>query len=156
MATKLIGGQSPTPEKKKRTPRASDAAMKPLAKVFLDSNPELDGKEYPIYSGRVTQKGFLLLDCREFTVLFPAGIEVATTLLDDILPKLNNKKANQLVAVLMRGNRFGAVIGTSDESQVYYCFDSEEETFFTTTEKPAKNGKTEKKLSLEDFGTLTD
>jgi hypothetical protein len=154
MATKVIGGQEPIKPKSKRL-RANDATLKPLAKVYVDSHPEKDGQEYPIYSGKVTQKGFLLLDCGSFTVLFPAGIEIATTLLDDILPALNNKKGNQLVAILNRANRFGAVIGTSDESQIYYCFDAEEEVFFTSKEKPSKSNAETKKLTLEDFGTLT-
>ena len=155
MPTKIIGGQSPTPPKGKKT-RAKDVQMKPLAKAYLTENPTLAGKEYPIFSGKVTPKGFLLLNCSEFTVLLPAGIEVATTLLDDILPRLHGKKANQLVAVLDADNRFGALIGTTDDKKIYYSFDADEESFMTSEEAITKEKKQPKKLSLDDFGIDTE
>lgn len=154
MGTTIIGNKrEKQPEKKKE--RAKDASLTPLANKFLDANPELHGKEYPIYSGGLTQKGFLLLKCKEFSVLMPGATEIATTILDDILPALANKQANQMVAVLNRGNRFGADIGTNDESKVWYIYNQKEETFYTTKEKPTKEEKEEKKLSLEDFGITT-
>lgn len=155
MAVKVIGNSAQTEAKRKRN-RATSSEMKPLAKEYIDKNPTEEGVAYPIYSGKVTAKGFLLMECEKFAVLFPAGIEIASVLLDDILPKLNNKKGNQLVAILSRANRFGADIGTEDSIQVYYCFNEAEETFFTSKEKPSKSKFSEKKLSLQDFGTLTE
>lgn len=155
MATKIIGSTQ-TEKKKVKKQRATDVAMKPLANKFLDNNPELNGTEYPIFSGRLTEKGFLLLQCKEFSVLMPGGTEVATTILDEILPELNGKKANRMVAILNRGNRFGADIGVTDSEQIYYVYDEGEETFFLTETKPTKESKKGKKLSLSDFGTPTE
>ena len=155
MVTKIIGTPAVKKETKKKT-RASDSAMKPLAKMFLDQNPELQDKEYPIFSGGLTPKGFLLLRCKDFSVLMPGGHETALIILDEILPALNGKKANRMVAVLNKANRFGADIGTDDSEQVYYSYDDEQETFFTSKEKPTKQEVKEKKLSLKDFGITTE
>lgn len=155
MATKIIGTRQ-TEQKKTKKQRATDSAMKPLANKFLDNNPELNGTEYPIYSGRLTEKGFLLLQCKEFSVLMPGGTEVATSILDEILPELNGKKANRMVAILNKGNRFGADIGVTDSEQLYYVYDDEQETFFLTETKPTKETTRGKKLSLSDFGTPTE
>lgn len=130
--------------------------MKPLAKAYLEENESANGKAFRVYSGGLTQKGFLLLDCKEFAVLMPGGTEVAQILLDDILPKLNGKKANKLVAILNRANRFGADLGTDDSDKLYYVYNEEEETFFTSIEKPSKEETSTKKLSLDDFGITTE
>lgn len=155
MATKILGkGEEPKP--KGRKTRAKDAQMKPLANQYIKDHMDENGSEHFILSGKLTEKGYLLLQCKDFAILLPGGTEVATTLLDDILPNLQNKLANRLVAVLSSSNRFGANIGITDTEQAYYCVDLEEETFFLSTTKPSQEKTKPKKLSLDQFGIVTD
>lgn len=130
--------------------------MKPLANQYVKDNMGENGKEFLILSGKLTEKGFLLMQCKEFAILLPGGTEVATTILDDILPQLNQKKANRLVAILNVSNRFGADIGVTDEHQAYYVVDIEEETFFLSEEKPSKGKEKPKKLSIDQFNIATE
>lgn len=155
MATKIIGKTPENTPRGKKT-RAKDSQMKPLANQYVKENMNENGKEYLITSGKLTEKGFLLMQCKEFAILLPGGTEVATTLLDDILPSLSNKKANRLVAILNASNRFGADIGVTDEHQAYYCVDTEEETFFLSETKPSVSKEKPKKLSIDQFGIATD
>lgn len=154
MATKLIGTPARKQIKKDRR-RATDKEMTPLAGKYLELNPEQEGKEFRIYAGNVTPKGFLLLKCEEFSVMFPAGIELGNILLDEILPALDGKKGNILVAVLNSDNRFGADIGASDIEQVYYKYNAEEESFRTSSEQIKKKETVKKTLSIDDFGIST-
>lgn len=155
MAVKVIG-QAAKEVKKAKTTRAKDAQMKPLANQYVKEDMSLNGSEHLIMSGKLTPKGFLLLQCKDFAVLLPGGTEIATTILDDILPNLSGKKADRLVAILNANNRFGADIGVTDEQQSYYVFDEEEESFFLSESKPAKSAEKPKKLSLSSFNIATD
>lgn len=155
MATKIIGKPTESVTRTKKT-RAKDAQMKPLANAYVKEHMDKNGTEHLIMSGKLTEKGFLLMQCKDFAILLPGGTEVATTILDDILPNLNQKKANRLVAVLNASNRFGADIGVTDDHQAYYCVDTEEETFFLSETKPAVSKEKPKKLSLEQFNIATD
>ena len=155
MAIKRISNEPKSEQKTKRV-RAKASEMKLLAKAYVDANPELDGKDYFVFSGKVTEKGFLLLQCKDFCVLCPAGTEEASNLLDNILPNLNGKKGYRLVAVLNRLNRFGAYLAINDEHSCYYAYDSTEETFITSTEPVKKSAEKVKAMTLEDFGTLTE
>lgn len=155
MAVKKVFDSGSSSSGKKKV-RAKDSGMKPLAKHYVQDNPNEEGKHYFIFRAMLTPKGFLLLMAKDFTLMYPAGMEEATKLLDDIFPKLHGKKANRLVAVLDNTNRFGAYLATDDEHQCYYSFDSVEEVLITSTEPIVNEGKTEKKgLDISDFGIPT-
>ena len=144
------------PPKKIKKVRAKDSGMKPLAKYYLDENPDQEGKSFFVFQARVTPKGFLLLICKEFSLMYPAGMEEASTMLDEIFPKLHGKQGNRLVVILSRQNRFGGIVGTDDEHKCYYSYDEENEVLLTSSEPIKKEeNKEQKKLSLDDFGTLT-
>jgi hypothetical protein len=143
-------------QKKQKKVRAKDSGMKPLAKHFLDEHSEKEGSSHFVFQARVTPKGFLLILCKEFTLMYPAGMEEASTLLDEIFPKLHGKKGYRLVVILSKSNRFGGFLGTDDEHSCYYSYDESEEVLITSTEPiTTTKGASTKKLSLEDFGTLT-
>lgn len=154
MAPKAIFSTPKTKSNKKE--RAKDSGMKPLAKYYLESNPDKEGESSFVHQARVTPKGYLLLICKDYTLLLPAGITEASTLLDDIFPKLHGKEGNRLCCVLSKSNRFGAYLATDDEHKCFYSFDAEEEILLTSKE-PIENEKKNSSslLSLEDFGIAT-
>lgn len=155
MAVKAVFKQE-EPKKKKKVERAKDSGMKPLAKYYLDENQDKEGTSHFVFQARLTPKGFLLIICKDFTLMYPGGLEEASTLLDEIFPKLHGKKGNRLCVVLSRSNRFGGFLATDDEHQCYYDYDEEAEVLLTSKEPIVKSvGEDKKKLSLEDFGTLT-
>ncbi len=155
MAVKALVGKPSEPSKSKKV-RAKDSGMKPLAKYFLDEYPEKEGSSFFVFQARVTPKGFLLLICKDFSLMYPAGMEGASYLLDSIFPQLHGKKANRLVVILAKGNRFGGYVGTDDEHQCFYSYDATEEVLVTSSEPIVKEEKTEeKKLTIQDFGIVT-
>lgn len=145
-----------SPKKKKKVERAKDSSMKPLAKYYLDDYPDKEGTSHFVFQARMTQKGYLLLMCKEFTLMYPAALPEASQLLDEIFPKLHGKKANRLCVVLSKLNRFGGYLAADDEHQCYYGFDEEEEILITsmeaiTNEQQKKPGN----LTIQDFDITT-
>lgn len=155
MAVKAVFNSDSGKNKKKKE-RAKDSGMKPLAKYYLDDHPDEEGKSFFVFQARLTPKGFLLLICKDFTLMYPGGMTEASTLLDDIFPKLHGKEANRLCCVLSKANRFGAYLATDDEHKCFYSYDAEEEILLTSKEpiqqekKQAQSG-----LTLKDFGIDT-
>jgi len=157
MAVKAVFNQPESAKKNAKKARAKDSGMKPLAKYYLDENPHEEGKSYFCFQARVTPKGFLLLICKDFTLMFPAGMTEASTLLDDIFPKLHGQKANRLCVVLSTKNRFGGYLATDDEHQCFYHYDSELEVLLTSSEPISNKEEPEKKsLTLADFNICTE
>jgi len=156
MAVKAIFQKDENPKGKKKTTRAKDSSMKPLAKVYLEQNPKAEGESFFCFQARVTPKGFLLLVCKDFSLLMPAGLEEASVLLDTIFPGLNGKKGNRLCITLSSSSRFGGYVSTDDEHQCFYHYDEENEILMTSSEpiRP-KEEETKKPLSLADFGITT-
>lgn len=155
MAIKPVNAKNSEPTKTKKV-RAKDSGMKPLAKYYLDECPDKEGDSFFVFQARVTPKGFLLLICKDFTLMYPAGMEEASHILDNIFPKLHGKKANRLVVVLSKANRFGGYLATDDEHQCYYSYDDDEEVLLTSSEPIVKEEKKEtKKLTMKDFGIDT-
>lgn len=157
MAVKAVFSQPEPSKKGTKKVRAKDSGMKPLAKYYLDENPNEEGKSFFCFQARVTPKGFLLLICKDFTLMFPAGMTEASTLLDDIFPKLHRQKANRLCVVLSSKNRFGGYLATDDEHQCYYHYDAELEILMTSSEPITNKEEAEKKtLTLADFNICTE
>lgn len=152
MAVKSVFKQEPGAKKQKKQ-RAKDSGMKPLAKQYITENPDKEGSSHFVFQARLTPKGFLMLMCKEFTLMFPGGMTEASTLLDTIFPGLHGKKGNRLVVVLTSSNRFGGYLATDDEHQCYYSFDPEEEILITATEPITETQeKKQGTLTLDDFG----
>lgn len=156
MAVKAVFNQPDNKKGTKKIERAKDSGMKPLAKYFLEENKALEGESFFVFQARLTPKGFLLLICKDFSLMYPAGMSEASHMLDNIFPNLHGKKANRLCVVLSSSNRFGGYLATDDAHQCYYSYDSQEEVLLTSKEPIVAKGEEGKKtLSLEDFGIDT-
>lgn len=155
MAIKSVFKQE-EPKKKGKTPRAKDSSMKPLAKYFLDEHPEQEGTSHFVFQARMTPKGFLLLMCKDFSLMYPGGMSEASQLLDEIFPALNGKEGNRLCVVLYKGNKFGGYLATDDEHKCFYSYDEDKEVLLTSKEPIVNEHKKEgKTLTLGDFGIST-
>jgi len=138
MTIQILGGQEPP--KKTRRNKSTRQREKLNIREFIKENPSRIQEAFPIERGKVSENGWLILETSEWVGFIHAGSSVATNLLDELLPKLAGTKANSLVAIPSKTNKYGFILGVDDSNQKYYTFDADEESF-TVGEQILLEGK---------------
>lgn len=148
MAVRVLGNQDVAPSKGKK--KRAIPETKPNIREFFKENPEQENNPYPVVRGKLTDSGWLLIETTEWIGFLHGGSKIATNLLDEILPGLNNKEGFRLVAIPAKGNKFGFVLGVDDEIKSWYAYDTENDSFIISSDKQVAEGKQEQ-LTLDMF-----
>lgn len=138
MTIQILGGQEPP--KKTRRNKFTRQREKLNIREFIKESPTRIQEAFPVERGKVSENGWLIIETTEWVGFIHAGSSVATNLLDDLLPKLTGTKANILVAIPSKTNKYGFVLGVDDRIQRFYSFDSDDESF-TIGEQKLLEGK---------------
>jgi len=149
MAIRILDNQETQKPKSKRT-KASRQREKPNIREFVKEFPDAYNSAYAVTKGKVTDSGWLIIETTAWVGFIHAGSSIAENLIDNILPSLNGTKANTLVAMPNKANKYGFVLGVDDETTHWYTFDSEDESFFLSETKDKTEGK-QQALTLDMF-----
>ena len=126
--------------------------MKPLVREFGKENPFIYGEAHQVISGRVSKSGvWCMLHTLDYVLLIKTSATAVQELYNQILPKLNGVKANQLVIEPVKKDRYGGCIGVDDEALCWYEFDEKTLEFTCTDEKPDTVKKQQQSLNIEMF-----
>ena len=149
MAITILNNQEVNKPKSKKS-KTSRQREKLNIREFTKEHPDCYGVGYPVIKGKVTDSGWLIIETTEWVGFIHAGSSVAENLIDEILPGLHGTKANTLVGIPNKANKYGFVLGVDDESQHWYNFDSEDESFSLSENKDKSEGK-QQQLTLNMF-----
>lgn len=149
MAVKILDNQETQKPKTKRT-KSSRQKEKLNIREFVKEHPDSFGESFPITKGKVTDSGWLIIETNDWVGFIHAGSSVAENLIDQILPGLNGTKANSLVAIPNKANKYGFVLGVDDDVQRWYTFDSDDESFTISETQDKSEGK-QQQLTLNMF-----
>lgn len=149
MAITVLSNQE-TKKPKSKANKATRQKEKPNIREFVKECPDSFGVGYPVLKGRVTESGWLIIETTDWIGFIHAGSSVAENLIDEILPGLNGTRANGLVAIPNKGNKYGFVLGVDDELLKWYVFDADEESFTLSEHQDKSEGK-QQPLTLNMF-----
>lgn len=149
MAVRILDNQETQKPKSKRT-KASRQREKLNIREFVKEHPDAYNSAYAVIKGKVTDSGWLIIETTAWVGFIHAGSSVAENLIDNILPGLNGTRANTLVAIPNKANKYGFVLGVDDETLHWYTFDSEDESFSLSETKDKTEGK-QPTLTLDMF-----
>lgn len=149
MAVTILNNQE-TKKPKTKGSKAPRQKEKLNIREFVKDNPDAYNSAYQVLKGRVTESGWLIIETTAWVGFIHAGSSVAENLIDEILPNLNGTKANTLVAIPNKANKYGFVLGVDDETEHWYTFDAEDESFSLSETKDKTEGK-QQLLTLNMF-----
>lgn len=149
MAITILDNQETKKPKTKRN-KSSRQREKLNIREFVKENPDCYGTFFPITKGKVTDSGWLIIETTDWVGFIHAGSSVAENLIDQILPGLNGTKANLLVAIPNKANKYGFVLGVDDSQQQWYTFDADDESFTISETRDKSEGK-QQQLTLNMF-----
>jgi hypothetical protein len=146
MTISILGSQG------KPNKSSSSEDMKPLVREYGKKNPEIYTESHNILRGKLSSsREWCILECEEYSILMKTSCQAVEDLYNNILPHVHGKKANALVSVPVKKNKFGAVIGVDSEQSLWYSYDAESMSFELTESKPVDNLKKQGGLTLSMF-----
>lgn len=126
--------------------------MKPLVSKYGRRNPCIYKEVHIVIAGKVSSSGdWCILETEEYTVLMNMQTSAMKELFGNILPALQNKKANALVIQPTKKAKSGAIVAVDDEQKVWYSVDLEDEAFETSFSEFGENSKKSSSLNLSMF-----
>lgn len=146
MAISILGSQG-------KPIKSSDSEdMIPLVREYGKKNPEIYSETHNIIRGKLSSsREWCILECANYSVLLKSNCQAVEDLYNNILPHVNGKRANALVSMPVKKNKFGAVIGVDDEQSFWYSYDTENMSFELTEDKPVGGQKKQEGLTLSMF-----
>lgn len=148
MTINLLSGQE-TSDPKKKSKKSNEE--KPLIREYIKQTDCKDGTAFIVEKCKMTMNGWLLVETTNWVGFISGKMAVATTLMQELAPKLHGESANALVAVVHKKSKFGFVLGTDDEQKLWYHHTPDSDLLEIYEVQPEHFLLPTGTLTLEDF-----